>query len=199
MGRISVPQNFLGSLSGDQALCRDTGETMAGLEVPLTTKLAGAAEAVVKRRVQVRSSQRGAVRRGLTACSAPAVSSGDRLACACDRPARVCARDGRWHANRPGRGWSGAACDLRRPHSLSVRRRRSSTTSRLRQTRCCATMCSSWWATRRHRARSPSTSRCASALRCTSGARTLPASGEGPLPRVGHARECASTHACRHI
>lgn len=107
------------------------------------------------------------------------------------RVRRTCVRvrDGRgkkrWHATRPGRCCSGAACGLRCPHLLRVRRRRSSTISRLRQTRCCATMCSSWWATRRHRARSPSTSRCASALRCTSGACMQPASG---APAAGRAR-----------
>ncbi len=77
--------------------------------MPLTTKLAGAAEAVVKRRVQVRSSQRGAVRRGLTACSAPAVSSGDRLACACVGPAYVCEMgEGRNVGMRPDRGAAAA-------------------------------------------------------------------------------------------
>ena len=82
---------------------------MVGMEVPLTTKLAGAAEAVVKRRVQVRSSQRGAVRRGLTACSAPAVSSGDRLACACVGPAYVCEMgEGRNVGMRPDRGAAAA-------------------------------------------------------------------------------------------
>jgi len=37
---------------------RGAGRTMAGREVPLTTKLAGAAEAIVKRRVQVRAARR---------------------------------------------------------------------------------------------------------------------------------------------
>ena len=80
---------------------------MVGMEVPLTTKLAGAAEAVVKRRVQVRSSEHGAVRGGLTACSAPAVFSGYRLgARATDL------RSVRWRGTdmgmRPNRGAAGA-------------------------------------------------------------------------------------------